>query len=194
MQFSRKRLPLVENCQWPYVLPAFFELHGTVQPKREMSVELGLGAPRLGRESIQNAISHLLALIQAVSGIGGHAMVNDVQIDDPLYQRTRNLLAFVVHGSTTRVSGKLHLELCVNSPRPAWLAIDGQRMDRHIGEDYSICFSANGTYVASPDPVRQLVNHFSISVRDRNPVTVSLGHDAIRQRLGWYRQILSQLP
>jgi hypothetical protein len=192
--YSRKRLPLLENCQWPYVLPAFFKLHGTVQPKREMSVDLGLGAPRPGRESIQNAISHLLALIQAVSGIDGHAVVNEVHFDDPLYERTRNVLGFVLHSQTSRVRGKLHLELCVNSPRPAWLAIDGQRMDRQIGEDYSMIFSVNGTRVASPDPVRLLVKHFSALVRDRNPVTESLGHDHIRQRLGWYRQILSQLP
>jgi hypothetical protein len=190
--FATNHLPLVENCQWRYVIPAFLQLHGSVPSKREMLVELGLGTPRFGREMIPKYIPHLLSVIQAIDSTGD-ATVEDVEIDDPRCERTDNTLHFRLHGRAKTVLAKLHLNLCVDPPRPAWLAINGRRIDRHVGEDYSITFSANGAKVAIFDPVRQLVRSFSQLVRNRDGVVLSLEHNLIRQRLVWYGQLLSQL-
>lgn len=191
--FARERLPLLENCQWPYVLPAFVQLHGAMRARGDVRVEMGLGPPRRGREMVQNTVSHLLSVIQAVATPDLGALVTDVDIDDPTYNATTNVLRFHLGGSGRTVEGVLHLEICVAPPRPAWLAIDGRRMDRQVGEGHSIAFAAKGQVASIGDPMKELVKRFALLVRSRDPVLMDLNRDLVRQRLGWYRQILGKL-
>jgi hypothetical protein len=191
--FARERLPLLENCQWPYVLPAFVQLHGAIRAGAEVRVEMGLGPPRRGREMVQNTVSHLLSVVQAVATLDSGAVVTDVEIDDPTYNATNNMLRFCLAGSGRTVEGVLHLEICVAPPRPAWLAIDGRRIDRKVGEGHAIAFSAQGEDVAIGDPMRALVKHFALLVRRRDPALMDRDRALVRQRLDWYRQILGKL-
>lgn len=189
--FARKRLPLLENCQWPYVLPAFLQLHGAIKNAQHLRVEMGLGPPRPGREMVQNTVSHLLSVVQAV--FDSSAVVSDVSLADPSYKETRNLLRFRLVGRNKTVDGLLHLEICATVPRPAWLAINGCRMDRRVGEGYSIVFAANGREVAIADPTKELVKHFALLVRNQDSVLIDQDRDRIRQRLEWFRQIMDKL-
>jgi Oxidoreductase family, NAD-binding Rossmann fold len=189
--FARKRLPLLENCQWPYVLPAFVQLHGAIENGEHRRVEMGLGPPRPGQEMVQNTVSHLLSVVQAV--FNSSAVVSDVSLADPSYKETRNLLRFRLVGRNKTVDGLLHLEICATVPRPAWLAINGCRMDRRVGQGYSIVFAANGVAVAIADPTRELVKHFALLVRNQDPALIDQDRDRIRQRLEWYRLILDKL-
>jgi hypothetical protein len=191
--FSRKRLPLLENCQWPYVLPAFFELHGAVETGEQLTVEMGLGPPRLGREMVQNTVSHLLSVVQAIVPLDSSAVVSEVSVADPSYKGRHNRLHFRLVAPGKSVEGLLHLQLCAVAPRPAWLAINGCRIDRQVRQGYSIAFSANGTEVAIEDPVTEVVKHFARLVRSRDSVLMDRDRDRIRQRLKWYRQILDKL-
>jgi hypothetical protein len=191
--FARERLPLLENCQWPYVLPAFVQLHGPVVAGEEVRVEMGLGPPRRGREMVQNTTSHLLSVIQAVVAVDPNTVVTNVHLDDPAFEGTHNVLRFRLAGPGRTVEGLLELEICVAPPRPAWLAIDGRRMDRRVREGYSISFTANSREVIIGDPVKEVVKRFSVLVRGSDPVLMNFERDLIRQRLGWYRQILGAL-
>jgi hypothetical protein len=191
--FARKRLPLLENCQWPYVLPAFFQLHGTVGAGEQLTVEMGLGPSRPGREMVQNIVSHLLSVIQAIAPLDSSAVVSEVSVADPSYRETHNLLRFRLVAPEKSVEGLLHLQICEVRPRPAWLAINGRRIDRQIRQGYSIAFSANSMEVAIEDPVAEVVKHFGLLVRSRDSVLMDRDRDRIRQRLKWYRQILDKL-
>ena len=192
--FARKRLPLLENCQWPNVLPAFFQLHGPVETEEHPAVEMGLGPPRSGREMVQNTVSHLLSVIQTVAPVDSGAVVSEVSIADPSYEQTRNLLRFRIAAAPGKtVEGLLHLEICAVSPRPAWLAINGRRIDRHVRAGYAMVFSANSTEVSIADPMKELVKHFALLVRSRDSALMDNDRDRIRQRLKWYRQILEKL-
>jgi len=191
--FTRKRLSLLENCQWPYVLPAFLELHGTVEAGEKVRVEMGLGPARRGREMVQNTVSHLLSVIQAVVAVDPPLVVTDVRLDDPAFERTCNVLRFRLSGSERTVEGLLQLKICAAPPRPAWVAIDGRRMDRRVREGYSIAFSANGREAAVSDPVKEVVKRFALLVRSRDPVLGDSERNRVRQRLAWYRQILGEL-
>ena len=67
--FSRERILLTENCQWPFVSS---RCAGTVRisPTRNArSISLGLGPPVPGRLMVQNIISHVLSLAQAVAAV-----------------------------------------------------------------------------------------------------------------------------
>jgi hypothetical protein len=191
--FARKRLPLVENCQWPYVLPAFFKLHRAVETVETLRVEMGLGPPRSGREIVQNTLSHLLSVIQEVTPLDCNAVVTEVSIADPSYKERHSVLRFHLVAPEKSVAAVLHLQICEAPPRPAWLAINGRRIDRKVGKEYSIAFSANGMEVPIEDPVTQVVKRFALLVRNRDRVLIDHDHDRIRQRLNWYLQILAEL-
>jgi len=192
--FAQQRLPLLENCQWPYVLAAFFQLHDQLTFGKETTVEIGLGPARRGREMVQNMLSHLLSVIQAIGVVDPDAIATDVRIDDPTFERTRNVLRFRLAGSSRTVEGAFYLEICEAPPRPAWLAIDGLRIDRQVGKGHSMAFSADGKEVTIDDPMKQLIARFASMVRDRDPALVDSQRELVRQRLQWYRQILRQLP
>jgi hypothetical protein len=191
--FTRKHLPLLENCQWPYALPAFIKLHGAVRAGENVKVEMGLGPPRRGREMVQNTVSHLLSVIQAIVAVDPCTVVTDVRIDDPAHKGTHNVLRFRLAGPGRTVVGVLYLEICVAPPRPAWLAIDGRRMDRQVREGHSIAFSANNGEVVISDPVKESVNRFALLMRSRDPVLMDFERDLVRQRLEWYQQIMDKL-
>jgi hypothetical protein len=191
--FSRKGLPLLENCQWYYVLPAYYQLHGALEDDEQLRVEMGLGAPRLGREMVQNSVSHLLSVIQAVAPVDPNTVVTEASVADPSYKKTHNRLRFQLVGPGKAVEALLHLEFCPAPPRPAWLAINSCRIDRQIRQEYSIAFSANGMDVAIEDPVKQVVKRFTLLVRSRDSALMDYDRDRIRQRLGWYQAILSKL-
>src|SRR5437868_347831 len=191
--FTRKRLPLLENCQWPNVLPAFFHLHGPMENGDHVKIEMGLGPPRNGREMVQNTISHLLSVIQAIAPLDSTAVVTEVSLADPFYEKEDNFLQFRLSTSGKTVEGALHLKICTVPPRPAWLAINGRRIDRRVGQGYSITFFANDRQVTIEDPTRKLVKHFARLVRSRDSMLIDHERDRISQRLRWYRQILNQL-
>lgn len=191
--FALKRLPLLENCQWPYVLAAFIQLHGAVESGERLQVEMGLGTPRAGREVVQNTVSHLLSVIQATAAVDFDGALSEVSMGDPLFRNSRNLLQVRLVGPGKTVEGLLHLEILAAMPRPSWLAINGRRIDRRLGRGYSIGFSAKGREVAIEDPMKQVVKHFALLVRGRDSVLIDDDCNRIRQRLEWYRQILKRL-
>jgi hypothetical protein len=192
--FARKRIPLLENCQWPYVLPAFHQLHGPITRDERLTIELGLKPPRPGREMVQTTVSHLLSVIQTVASVDSGAVVSEVTIADPSYKQRHNVLRFCITAASGKtVEGLLHLGTAVVGPRPAWLAINGRRIDRHVRPGYAIAFSANGMEVAIADPTKELVQRFALLVRSRDSVLMAEDWDRIRQRLNWYRQILDKL-
>jgi hypothetical protein len=154
---------------------------------------MGLGTPRAGREVVQNTVSHLLSVIQAIAAVDFGGAVSEVSVGDPLFRNIRNLLQFRLVGPGKTVEGLLHLEICAAVPRPSWLAINGRRIDRQLGQGYSIGFSANGRGVAIEDPMKQVVKHFALLVRGRDSVLIDDDCNRIRQRLEWYRQILNRL-
>jgi hypothetical protein len=85
-------------------------------------------------------------------------------------------------------------KFCAAAPRPAWLAINGRRIDRRIGQNYSIAFAADGSKATIEDPVHQMVKRFAALMRSRDPFLMECERNVMRQRLEWHRQILTQLP
>ncbi len=191
--FARKRLPLLENCQWPHVLSAFLQLHRPVGSGEQLRVEMGLGAPRAGREMVQNTVSHLLSVIQAVATVPSNAAVTEVSVVDPSYRNTHNCVHFRLVAPGRTIEGLLHLDIHAVMPRAAWLAVNGFRIDRQVGPGYSIAFAANGKKVPVEDPVERVVKRFALLVRSRDAALIDDDCDRIRQRLDWYRRIMDKL-
>lgn len=192
-RFVSTGILLTENCQWPFVLPALTRLYGDWTGGLVRHLSLGLAPPFPGRVMVQNTLSHVLSLAQAVAHVDTDTTVDRVSLDRHSLVSVPNVLRFRLRGPRIDLDLELHLDLCPNPPRPAWLAIDGVRMDRRIGPDYTFFFSGNGHEVSVADPIQQLVSRFSEFVQKPNSTPAAAETDAVRQRLRLYGDILSCL-
>jgi predicted dehydrogenase len=194
--FAQRGLLLAENCQWPLVLPAIDALHGPLRgPARRVAMGLspiGIGA----RTMVRDTLSHLLSVVQAVAGApavtGATAelQLRDVELDD----RSDQALACTLRLSFVHRGGDLHAELqlrhCEAQPRPAWVEVDGRRVDRRIGSGYAIAFAGGGREVAVADPMHELVAAFVADLRQRSAETARRSATVIAARLRLYGEVL----
>lgn len=167
--FAARDLLLVENCQWPWALGAFQKLHGPV-PDGHRDVELGLSPTGLGPTMLRDSLSHLLSVVQALAGDLPTRLV-DVARDDHGHDAATTPAMTVtlrLRCGEREVVARLVLRHQEHQPRPAWLAIDGRRIDRVIGAAYEIGFAAAGRTVAIGDPLQLQVRAFAAALRGRD--------------------------
>jgi predicted dehydrogenase len=167
-EFAQRGLPIDENCQWPFVLPALWELHPRLHGRPVRRVSMGLGPSAAGRAMVVDSLSHVLSVVQALAAVDGDAGATDVQQSDPRPTAERNVLSFLLTAATGPVAVELHLQRCPEQPRPAWLEVNGCRMDRRIGAGYSQSFVAGERSVVAPDPLARLVYRFAALLGTRD--------------------------
>lgn len=192
-RFAGSCLLLTENVHWPFALPVLRELYGDLSFASVRQLSLGLGAVTSGRALVQNTISHLLSLAQAVGHVDADTVAGNVSLDRPSLSAP-NVVRVHLRGPRLDLQSALHLDPCPNPPRPAWLEIDGARIERHVGPGYTFSFSGNGRTVGGADPMQQLVSRFAELVRGQSPPCIAAEGEAVRQRLRLYHDILSRLP
>lgn len=193
-RFRARSLLLVENCQWPFVLPAFTALyperHG--QPVRRLAMGLGPGWP--GPAMVVDSLSHVLSVLQALVPLPASARAEQVEQDDPSPAATRNVVRFVVRGPAGATAVRLDLTHCPAQPRPAWIDVDGARIDRQIGPNYAQSFvRPDGRAEPVQDPLHQLVYGFFTDFHAGNRDRTEAHADAILLRLRLYADVLQQL-
>lgn len=191
--FGELHLPLMENCQWPFVLPALAELHPPVAQAPARSLALGLGPSETGHAMVYECLSHLLSLAQAVAEVSAAVELREATLTDPSPHATRNLLRLHLQGGSCDLTAELHVGHCPDPPRPAWLQVDGRRMDRRIGAEYAFTFHGNGREVPVADPTPRLVAAFLDLVRSKDPALIARHIDEVRQRLRLYHAVLAKL-
>ena len=192
-RFVGSGLLLTENCHWPFVLPVLRELYGDLSLASVRQLSLGLGAVTSGRALVQNTLSHVLSLAQAVAHVDADTNAGGVSLDRPSLSAP-NVIRAHLRGPRLDLRLALHLDPCPNPPRPAWLEIDGARVDRRIAPGHAFSFSGNGRKVPVADPMQQLVFRFAELVRRPNPSCIAVEGEAVRQRLRLYHDILSRIP
>lgn len=186
-RFAEDAMPLMENCQWSYVMPAIAPLAPWAAACR---IELGLEAPRAGRELVQNALSHLLCVVQAAMPVDAATTVDAVRLEPPFLDGRATALRFAVEGER-RVDAALHLVLRRGPVASPWIAFDGERLDRRSDAQFNPVFSGRRGSVTVPEPVQACVDAFAALVRTRERMSVELA--AVRERLRLYRDILARV-
>jgi hypothetical protein len=157
-------------------------------------LSLGLASVQPGRAVVRNTLSHLLSLAQALADVDDTAEVAEVSLDRPGPCVVPNILRCRLRGPRIDLSLALHLDLCSQPPRPAWLAIDGVRADRRVDRDHAFSFVRNGRVVPVADPMEQLVLRFAECLSSGRAASVAAEGEAVRQRLRLYREVLDRLP
>lgn len=192
--FRARGMLLVENCQWPEVLPALRALHPMALSTPPRAVAMGLSPAEPGPAMVADSLSHVLSVVQAVADLPADALPTNVRQSDPSPSATANLVAFTVPARGGSVDVELRLQVCPTQPRPAWLAVDGHRIDRRIDPGYRITFVApDGREVAAEDPLWRLVYGLRQLLPNAPRERTDAIADAVALRLRLYAAVLGAL-
>ncbi|MBX3462334.1 MAG: Gfo/Idh/MocA family oxidoreductase [Planctomycetes bacterium] len=191
--FAAKGLLLDENCQWPFVLPTLFDLFPQLRSEPVRRVAMGLSPVGVGPSMVEDSLPHVLSLVQALAPWAGEALLHGIGQDDGAAAAERNVVRFDLRAGDRAVAVELHLARCPEPPRPAWVEVDGHRMDRRIGPGYQIAFTDGDRVVPTPDPLRQLVYRFAgLLTKPHRDRTHALA-DLVDTRLRLHADILRHL-
>ncbi|MFN7589409.1 MAG: Gfo/Idh/MocA family oxidoreductase [Planctomycetota bacterium] len=192
--FRTRGLLLVENCQWPFVLPTWARLWSERQGRPVRSLAMGLGPAWPGPTMVVDSLSHVLSVLQALVPLPPDVPLLDVSQSDAGPAATHNVVRFAVRGPAGRVDVSLHLTQCPAQPRPAWIDVDGARIDRQLGPNYDQSFvRPDGQGEPVEDPLHQLVYGFFTDLRAGTRDRTEAHADAILLRLHLYADLLQQL-
>lgn len=192
-QFAAAGILLIENCQWPYVLPDYERLFPGARPVTR-SVELRLSPTGSGRAMVEDSLSHFLSLVQAVLQAPAEpARVRFRGAGDAATEI--ELRCEFVPPDRPALQGRLELVRGPESPRPAWFALDGRRADRSIQmPEYRMQLTGGGRTIPMADPLQLLVYRFADLVRRRNDDELRSEARAIQARARAYDAILDAWP
>lgn len=189
--FAAKGLLLVENCQWPCVLPAFDRLWpGRSGMPRE--VVMGLAPAEPGIAMVHDALPHLLSVVQAVLPAGSGLQLERARYETAADGR-QGLLELALRHMGGLLRAELHLRTVPQQPRPAWLAIDGRRIDRRIDPGYRIVFCGGGRESEASDPLQVLVSDFAVRLGGHGPADAVAAARCVAERLGLYAATVAAL-
>ncbi len=192
--FQARSLLLAENCQWPFVLPTVFHLFPAIAGQPLRTVAMGLSPAWPGRAMVADSLSHVLSVVQALAALPANALPTKVTQTARGPEAERNDVAFTLPGPAGPIAVSLHLQVCKEPPRPAWLAVNGHRLDRRLGHDYTQSFAAaDGRTMKVRDPLHQLVYRFAAHLPPENRERTHATAAVLALRLRLYAAVLAAL-
>lgn len=197
-RFASGGIAFAENAQWPYVLPVVDEAHGHAARGTRVRLEVGLSPIdsdplQMAKESLPHLVSMAWALAAPRPGDSiGLRSAQAVSVRDG-----ELVVESSFDSATVRVDARLNLAQCVEQPRPAWLSVDGRRIDRRIGPGYTISFVGGGREIAVVDPLQSMVGGFVRECRQPKTEASALRRHAATmaagERLRLWRDMLRRL-
>ncbi len=179
-RFAKRSLLLWENCQWPYTLPAFRELHPDLglDPPEHFSMELSPISS--GSRMLADALPHPLSMLQTLVP-GAPAEIVSPRFD---VGPSRTLVGFGYRAGDAHTTVEVVLTPSAGIPRPAAYAIDGREARRRIRlPDYAQSFSSGDRSVGVPDPLRALIRAFLAELGERHGGASAPRSDSIADRM-----------
>lgn len=190
-RFLQAELLLMEHCQWPLTLPALTQLHPGLEGGAIDRVELMICPGARGRQMIEDSLSHLLSLVQALVPVDETTALRGVEFATHAADATSQTVSMELEGPMPSLVARLRLEHRPEQPRPAWLAVNGLRMDREIElPGYKISFTDGDRSIPVPDPAAALVYRFVQSLTDPDEQRIRKTSNAVRQRARLYAGVL----
>jgi len=176
-RFEEQGLLLVENCQWPFTLPAFEALHPGALARPPRRFAMLLEPASRGLQSLADSLPHPLSLLQAL--LPGAPRVREIGFStrEPA---ARLELGFRFETDTAACDARVVLSHSERPPRRAEFELDGRRAQRLVSDEgYRLCFADALRRVPLPDPLTQLVASFVGALREGRTAPV----DPILQRM-----------
>ncbi len=191
--FRDRGLLVMESCQWPLLLPALGRLYPDRNFQRPHKVAMRLSPSPTGGAMMRDSLSHFLSVLQALAAIDG-----DIRIAAQEFRgrggRDGLDLSLRLEADEIRLHGELLLRQCQKQPRPAWIEVDGARMERQIQlPDYQISLIAGARNVSVDDPLAALVYGFAQLAREADLDRAQSESLVIQNRARLYHRIIEAL-
>jgi hypothetical protein len=155
---------------------------------------MGLSPAWPGRTMVEDSLSHVLSVVQALAPLLADAVPSRVRQADGSAAAAANEVTFELPGPAGAIEVALHLRQMPVQPRPAWLAVNGCRIDRRLGADYSHAYvGADGRAVNVRDPLHALVYGLCGTLPQANRERTQASADVIALRLRLYAAVLGAL-
>ena len=147
-----------------------------------------------GRAMVVDSLSHFLSVLQALVSVDGDTRIRDLEFAGRGGPVDGFDLSLRLEGQGVQLQGDLILRHCLEQPRPAWIEVDGARVERQIRlPDYQISLVAGDRKLSVDDPLAALVYGFSQCVREAACERVRIESVAIQERARLYQQIIEAL-
>ncbi len=156
-RYAERGLLLWENCQWPYTLPAFRELHPGAPTGAPERFAMRMSPNSTDIEALGDAMPHPLSLLQAVvAGGPGRIGMPSFEAED-----ARLRVSFEYAAGDAHVAVEVELAGADEMPRTAAYALDGRWVHRRVRlPDYEICFGCDDRLTGPLDPLGELIRAF----------------------------------
>jgi hypothetical protein len=163
-RFQRQGLQLWENCQLPYLLEAYEQLHPGRLDRSPSRFEMQLSPVSIGEAMLVDTLHHPLSLLQVLAP-ADRPRVEGVRFLDQ--HRSKQLrIQFIWDYGPGGLEVEVQLQQQLEPPREAALAVDGAWARREIREPgYRIFLRAGERAVPVVDPVARLVSDFVGTLR-----------------------------
>jgi hypothetical protein len=163
--FDARGLLLWENCQWPYTLPAYEQLHPGSTARAPERFEMHLQPTSSGIQMLVDSMPHVLSLLQALSPSPAPS------IAEPLFSAPdaeRMTVGFLYCAGSARLNVQVRLERANAAPREAGFAVDGRPVRRLVApKGYRLSFAAGDRTAPVADPLTLLVGDFIQELQSR---------------------------
>jgi hypothetical protein len=192
--FRAAGLLLVENCQWPRVLPGYAELHPGSLGRPPERFEMMLSPATSGVAMLVDSLSHPLSVLQAVAPAEAPKL-EGLEIGyepgaEPL-RPARLSLGFDYVAGTSRVRVGVALVQSFSQPRAAALAVDGRWAEREVrSPGYEIYLRAGERAVPLRDPLSVHVEDFVAQLDAVRSGASPASPEPIVQRMALFEELL----
>lgn len=156
--FRERGLLLAENCQWPEVLACARRLAPEAFAAPTTRFAMGLEPASHGVRMLGDALSHPLSLLQ-------HLAPGRARLDQEQAHWSQNGAAldlkFRFQTAQSKVEALVELRQTDNTPRGAWLEVNGIRFQRLVRlADYSMFLAVGERKMDLADPLASLLRGF----------------------------------
>jgi hypothetical protein len=190
-EFRTRGLLLVENCPWPMVLHVLPSLHPELQSAAVESVEMLLSPTGRGRIMLIESLSHFVSVLQHLLPVDSRTRVSAIDLRGAAPDSESAEITVVCESPFPALRSTLYLRRCETQPRPAWVAVNGKRVERRIRQrDYSISFQAGDRCLTVEDPLGALVRRFVLMLRESDLDRARAESFAIQERARLYHTIV----
>lgn len=172
--FAARGLLLAENCQWPYTLDAFAELHPGALSGPTEAFAMRLSPASRGAQMIGDALPHPLSVLQQLEP-SPSAQLARIRLSSRAADAPELCVEFEYVAPSRVVPCRVELIHGDTLPREASLSINGRRARRRVRmEDYAQYLEdperrdGEQTHeVRLPDPLTALLQDFITDLRAR---------------------------